>query len=183
MNLVNSFLTNGWKALFLQIRLLEADCGLEQLSVEASCSCFSGCLVFSGVTWPGHLMGKRGGSHLNRQACHLPSCPSALTAPDQAPPVDRQHISMYHCLARRLLSSTASLSTFLGGKEVLIAANHRRFASTGSVRDYFIFFPAELTPPLLQSRNHAWPGSQAWGCRPKLLHRWQIYASATFIDQ
>merc|ERR1719264_2293974 len=43
---------------------------------------------------------------------------------------------MYHCLARRLLSSscssTASLSTFLGGKEVLIAAtNYRRFASTG----------------------------------------------------
>ena len=90
---------------------------------------------------------REGGSHLNRQACHLPSCPSALTAPDQAPPVARQHISMYHCLARRLLSSalsssscssTASLSTFLGGKEVLIAANHRRFASTGSVRDYFI---------------------------------------------
>merc|ERR1712233_157700 len=59
---------------------------------------------------------------------------------DQAPPVARQHISMYHCLARRLLSSalssscssTASLSTFLGGKEVLLAAtNHRRFASTG----------------------------------------------------
>ena len=127
------------------------------------------------VTW----WAKGDGSHLNRQACHLPSCPSALTAPDQAPPVDRQHISMYHCLARRLLSSSASLSTFIGGKEVLIAANHRRFASTGSVRDYFfsVFVPkksstAELTLPLLQSRNHAWPGSQAWGCRPKLLHRW-----------
>ena len=42
---------------------------------------------------------------------------------------------MYHCLAKRLLSSalssTASFSTFLGGKEVLVAASHRRFASTG----------------------------------------------------
>ena len=47
----------------------------------------------------------------------------------------RQLISMYHCLAKRLLSSalssTASFSTFLGGKEVLVAASHRRFASTG----------------------------------------------------
>ena len=39
---------------------------------------------------------------------------------------------------------------------------------------------SHLTPPLLQSRNHAWPGSQAWGCRPKLLHRWQIYAVKLF---
>merc|ERR1712107_12582 len=50
--------------------------------------------------------------------------------------VARQLISMYHCLAKRLLSSalssTASFSTFLGGKEVLVAASHRRFASTGA---------------------------------------------------
>merc|ERR1712032_311294 len=47
-------------------------------------------------------MGSLGGqeSHLNRQACHLPSCPSALTAPDQAPPVARQHIKLQPCLAR-----------------------------------------------------------------------------------
>ena len=126
---------------------LKAGSDLEQLSVEVSCSCFSGCLVFWMSRGLVTCWAREGGSHLNRQACHLPSCPSALTAPDQAPPVARQHISMYHCLARRLLSSalsssscssTASLSTFLGGKEVLITANHRRFASTGSVRDYFI---------------------------------------------
>ena len=132
---------------------------------------------------------REGGSHLSRQACHLPSCPPALTAPDQALPVAHQHISMYHCLARRLLSSalssscssTASLSTFLGGKEVLIAAtNHRRFASTGLVRDSFQFlfqkffsklYFAWITLSLLQSRNHAWTSAQAWGCRPKLFLR------------
>ena len=168
---------------------MKVHCGLERLSVEVSCSCFSGCLVSRGsrglVTW----LAREGGCHLDRQPCNLPTWPSAQTAPDQAPPVARQHISMYPTLARRLLSSalssssscssTASLSTFLGGKEVLLAANHRRFSSTGSVRESFIscfspwnlIRPPETTLPLLQSCNHAWSGAQAWGCCPKLLFR------------
>ena len=41
-------------------KFLKAGSDLEQLSIEVSCSCFSGCLVFSGVTRFGHLLGKRG---------------------------------------------------------------------------------------------------------------------------
>ena len=145
----------NWRAAWLLCQLIQDSFGIELWKLVLAlnnCPLWFPILVFL-VVW--FFRGSRGlvtcwagegGRHLNRQACHLLSCPSALTAPDQAPPVARQHISMYHCLARRLLSlssscsSTASLSTFLGGKEVLTVANHRRFASTGSVRDSFISF-------------------------------------------
>ena len=59
-------------------KFLKAGSDLEQLSVEVSCSCFSGCLVFSVVTWIGHLLGKRGWKppeQASMPPALLPICP------------------------------------------------------------------------------------------------------------
>ena len=164
---------------------MKVHCGLERLSVEVFCSCFSGC-GFSGVTWFGHLVGKRGWLPPGQATmqppilticpdCPRPGAPSGSSA-YQYVPLSRQKAS-FLCSFLLLLFLNCKFINFPRRKGGLDYSQSQTlcFHRVGQRLFHFGFSykssMAQLTSPSLQSCNHAWPGAKAWGCCPKLLHR------------